>query len=766
MTEHPLDEAAAVLAMRAADRLHRQGEALEVFARLRERLRDELGVDAGEAAVREHARILARDAEAPAGPGLRPVHPGLRVPVPASPTVGREAEVAAVLRALEEGRRLVTVTGPGGVGKSRLLVDVGAALAPDREVVHVALSGHQAGDAQDLAAALAVATGVPLAGDDHVEAVVRALRTSDVTVLVDEAEWVLEPAAALAGAILAGCPRVRLVVTSRVPLSVVGERVLPLSPAAGGGRRAAADRAARRPRAGAGDVDGAGAPGPGRGVPPRRPLPLALELVAGRAAAVPIGDLLDVVERPLDLESDEVGRNDRQLSLRRTISWSVDRLEPEAREALGRLSVFADPFFLPAARAVTGLDAAGTERVVGDLAAAHLLAVERGAAGLAFRLLRTVRDLALEELEAAGDLAATRARHAGWFAGLWRDAPLSDELVEHVGRTYDDHLEALHHLLAAGDADAAADVGLALGRRWLFVEAAGPGLRWTGRLLAEAGLSPRQRARLRVARAAFTQRADWSPAELADITAALAGDADWTCQLFLMTAISAYSQGDVATARAHLDRCRAVAEVGARHHLPEVIATGAALDAADGRPAAALAAVQQVLARVGANATAVDLVGVLPKAALALLDAERPREALDLLTRSATEAQSRFGIRPTGTIAVNAGWAALAVGEPDIALGWFGRALVGPHAFVVPAALGEAAVGAGTARAALPDADGSEVAELLGLGQWLLDQAGYVLPPSLAAPVAGAVARTGSTTPPPGWTDDDAVARIAQLVAS
>ena len=83
---------------------------------------------------------------------------------------------------------------------------------------------------------------------------------------------------------------------------------------------------------------------------------------------------------------------------------------------------------------------------------------------------------------------------------------------------------------------------------------------------------------------------------------------------------------------------------------------------------------------------------------------------------------------------------------------------------MVPAALGEAAVGAGTARAALPDADAPEVAELLGLGQWLLDQAGYVLPPSLAARVAGAVARTGSAAPPPGWTEDDALARIARLV--
>ena len=80
------------------------------------------------------------------------------------------------------------------------------ALATDHDVVHVALSGHQAGDAQDLASALAVTTGVPLAADDSVASLVRALQTSDVVVLVDEAEWVLGPAAELARAILAGCP--------------------------------------------------------------------------------------------------------------------------------------------------------------------------------------------------------------------------------------------------------------------------------------------------------------------------------------------------------------------------------------------------------------------------------------------------------------------------------------------------------------------------------------------------------------------------------
>ena len=89
VTEHPLDEGSVVLAMRAADRLQRQGEALELFAKLRDRLREELVVDPGPAAAAEHARILARDAEDPAGgrAGGRRVHPGLRFPVPTSPTL-------------------------------------------------------------------------------------------------------------------------------------------------------------------------------------------------------------------------------------------------------------------------------------------------------------------------------------------------------------------------------------------------------------------------------------------------------------------------------------------------------------------------------------------------------------------------------------------------------------------------------------------------------------------------------------------------------
>ena len=490
-------------------------------------------------------------------------------------------------------------------------------------------------------------------------------------------------------------------------------------------------------------------------------LPLALELVAGRAGAVPVRDLLDVVEHPLDLESDEVGRDARQQSLRRTIAWSVDRLEPAGRSALLRLAVFAGAFHLPAARALTGFTAAETERVVADLAAYHLVAVERTEAGVAFRMLRTVRDLALEELAAFGALDVTRARHAEWFAGLWRDAPLSDELVEHVGRTYDDHLEALGFLLEAGQIDSAVDVALALSRRWLFVESVGPGLTWTGRLLARGGMTERQRARLQVARAAFRHGIDWSPDEHRRIAAALADDPDWACQLGLVEAITAYALGDVDRAMNRLGHCLALAGERARHHLPEVVATRAVLEAADGRHDLAVATAHEAEARVGASATAVELVTVLPKVALALLDAGEPREALDLLTRSAEQAADRFGIRPTGTIAVNAGWAALALGEPEEALAWFARSLLGPQAFVTPGATGESAVGAAAAMTALgrPGA-----AELLGQGEWLLAADGNVLPPSLAAHVRAAVDAGGVRAVPDGWTAELAGARVTQLL--
>jgi predicted ATPase len=706
------------------------------------------------------------------------VHPGRRLPAPASPTVGREQEVASVLASLRDGRRLVTVTGPGGVGKSRLLADVGAALGRDGDdVVYVPLSAHAGLTPDELAAGVAVTTGVPLEGRGGVDALVRALRSADLTVLVDEAEWVLDSAAAVAADVLAGCPGVRLVVTSRTPLAVPGERVVVLEPLtapdpegevsalrSAPAVRLLAERLSDRGAAGTADltawpdddvrvlarvaqrVDG---------------LPLAIELVAGSAATVPVGRLLELVESPLDLAPEARGLPDRHHSLRETLTWSLDRLDPHTRSVLRRVAVFRGPFTTTAARAVAGGAPAEVDRAVRTLARDNLLRVERSASVLSFRVLRTVRDLALEELAAAGEEQRCRERHRAWFAGVWRDAPLSDALVEHVGRTYDDHLAALADALAADDDPAAADLATTLARRWQFVETPGPGLHWTAVVLDRPGVADHQRARLRVCRAGFLQGADWSTAEHARMAAALDGDPDWSTLLALIAGITAYSEGDAARARAHLEHAERVARAGAPHHVAEVVATRAAVDAADGRPTAALAGAHEAMALVGTTSSAVQAVTVVPKVALTLLEVGRDREALDLLTSAAADAAERFGVRPTSTVAMNAGWAALGVDEPGTALGWFRTAMVGPQAAVGPTSLGEAAAGAG---AALADLGDPRAAELLTLGTWLHGGAGQTLPPALDAHVRRAVDRVGPLEPPTGWTPDLAAARAVQLV--
>ena len=786
LSENPLDEGAVVLAMRAAYALRRQAEALGHFESLRATLREELGVSPGPEVSEVHALVLGQDlppGTAPRRPHVRTVNPARSVPAPTTPTIGRDAAVREVLDALRDGHRLVTVTGPGGVGKSRLLAEVGAALSrapePGPEVTHVSLAASTDTDAASLAAAVAVRAGLPLDGTDPLESLVRALRHADAVVLVDEAEWVLTPAGELAAAVLAGCPRVRLVITSRAPLGVVGERVQRLTGLGGADPdgdldairhapavRLLAARLADRgavPAADPWDWDAADLRVLAEVARRLDGLPLALELAAGAVATRPVRELADLVARPLDLEADERDRGERHQSLRRTVQWSVGRLSDPARTALRRVSVFVGPFTAAAARAVAGGPGVEVDAAVRELARENLLHVERTPSTLSFRMLRAVRDLGLEELAEAGEEPAARAAHRRWFAGLWRDAPLSDALVEQVGRTYDDHLAALASALAVGSSAAAADLTTTLSRRWQFVETAEPGLHWTAVALALPDLSPRQRARLRVARAGFLQQADWTLPEQEDLFRDLDGDAEWTCLLHLVASISAYTTGDLETARDHVVRGGELAATRAPHLLPELIASRAATDAAAGRAEDALRAAHDALARVGGTSSAVHLVTVVPKVALALLDADRPGEALELLTRAARDASERFGIRTTSTTAINAGWAALGTGAARPALDWFGQALTGPQAATAPSAVGEAAAGAGAAAAGV----GSAAApELLGLGTWLLARHDQRLPPAMAHHVEAAVAQVGRTGPPDDWTDDLACRRVSTLVVT
>ncbi|EAQ00227.1 putative transcriptional regulator [Janibacter sp. HTCC2649] len=779
---NPLDESAAALAMRAAYRSEGQAEALQIHEDLRRALRDELGVRPG-AQVRDlHARVLAQDPSleaahqrsTPASP-LTSLHPGRLVPIPPSPTIGRQDDVATVLDALASGRRLVTVTGPGGVGKSRLLAEVGAALAGSREVAHIALGGHAALPVDELAASVALAAGLPLVDDDPVAGLVAALRTSTVTILADEAEWVLESAAALASALLAGAPGVTIVVTSRAPLSVVGERIVVLEPLATADprgpmeeiRAAAAVRLLVERLADRGDLSADVqeiADGELRVVAEVAHrldgLPLALEIVAGAAAGGPLLDLPEVAAAALDVEVEDHGRDERHRSLREALTWGVGRLGPEARVVLRRLGVFAGPFTTAAAAAVVGEGAGQVDRAVRELARHNLLKVERAPTTLSFRMLRVVRDLARDELTVAGEVEATRQRHRRWFAGAWRDSALCDELVEHVGRTHDDHVEALTDALAHHDDVAAGDIALALCRRWQFVEASAVGTRWATRVLDRRGLTDRQRARLEICRAGFLQGADWDAAHHEELRDALEGDPEWSALLDLTGAITTYALGDVPGARRHLDLARTAA-ASLHSLLPEIIATRAVVDAAAGDVDAALAGAREAIARVGITRSAVHSVTVVPKVALALLDAGKPREALELLTTAAADTEARFGIRPTSTTAINAGWAALAIDDGVSALCWFRESLTGPQAATAAPTVAEAAMGAGSALAALGHVTAAEV---LGLGRLLLAASQQELPPTLEALTARAEEAAGVLTSNPDWDVVLASNRVVQLL--
>ena len=264
-----------------------------------------------------------------------------------------------------------------------------------------------------------------------------------------------------------------------------------------------------------------------------------------------------------------------------------------------------------------------------------------------------------------------------------------------------------------------------------------------------------------MARAGFLQAVDWGPDEHDELATDLLGDPDWGTLLALVSGITAYGAGDTASARVRLDEAERLARSGAPHHVAEVVASRATVDAAEGRTDDALAAAHEAMALVGSTSSAVQLVTVVPKVALALLECGRSSEALDLLTRSAADAGERFGMRPTSTVAMNAGWAALGVDDPATALEWFREAIVGPQAAVGANALGEAACGAGAALASLGHPDAREV---LGLGVWLHTHAGQALPPALDDHVRRATDTLGAEPFPSGWDADLAVARVTQLV--
>jgi predicted ATPase/DNA-binding SARP family transcriptional activator len=428
LAEHPYRESSWRHLMLALYRADRQADALAAFHRARQALDDELGIEPGAELVALEAAILRHD--------IPPVVPPERrqtLPAVVTSFVGREAEVGDVLALLRRAR-LVTLTGVGGVGKTRLGLEAARAAAGDTADGGWFVDLARLADPDLVPAEVSAALNVPEdAGRGPVERLIDHLRERETLLLLDNCEHLLAACAALARTLLEQCPAVHILATSRAPLGIAGESLYPVPPmtVATDAVSLFLERArTASPGLALGATDGAVIE---RICEDLEGLPLPIELAAARARSLTLPDIADRLrDRFRFLVSWRRISESRHRTLREAMDWSYDLLEPGERQLIERLSVFAGGFDLAAAAAIAG-DAGGTDAATLDglerLMDASLVtspSTRSASAGhRRYRLLETVRQHAAERLAAAGEDEPARERHARYYAALAVSADLS-----------------------------------------------------------------------------------------------------------------------------------------------------------------------------------------------------------------------------------------------------------------------------------------------------------------------------------------------------
>jgi predicted ATPase/DNA-binding SARP family transcriptional activator len=432
LAEDPLREPAVLLLMQALAATGQAAEALQTGREFRARLGDEAGLDPTPAlAVLE--RRIAGGALGPGPP------PGRLAPValaPATRLLGRDDQVTALDRLLAT-ERLITLVGPGGVGKTRLALEMAASAGRSDQprAAAVVLLLAPVTDPAGVPHALAAALGLSVAQGDVLTACLAVVGDRPGLLVVDNCEHLLDAARDLVGAVLAACPRLSVLATSRERLGLPAEHVhrlapLPLPEPQQDPTRAPSvtlflDRARRvrsRPAdtpeelAAVADIvrrlDG---------------MPLAIELAAGRLSSFSLLDLRARLDRALDLLGGGGGGDPRHRTLRATVQWSYELLTEDQQRLFRHLSAFVD-----------GVDLATAERLAADLGLdgdpGSLLArlVDASVldadltAGTRYRMLETLRAFGRDRLAAAGELGDADDRLLRWAVDLmtWLGATL------------------------------------------------------------------------------------------------------------------------------------------------------------------------------------------------------------------------------------------------------------------------------------------------------------------------------------------------------
>ncbi len=385
-----------------------RGEALRAYERCRRILAEELGVRPSAATEAAYLDLLGEEPERETRTAA------VRLPVRRSSFIGRDSERQEIADALAAAA-LVTLTGVGGVGKTRLAIQVATAVAdryPDG-VWFVDLSTVRAADEVAAVVANTIGAAVP-PGTSPNEAIADFVRAKRSLVVLDNCEHVIDVAARLADLIVTTAPASGVLATSRERLAVDGERVVPIRPLA-------AQDALKLLDERAGGVEGDEAV---RLELCRRldHLPLAIELAATRLASMDAVEILSRLDRRLKvLTTGSRTASPRHQTLRDTVEWSYDLLDETERTLLRRLAAFAGEFDLAAVRAVAPdatFDEGDAVDVLGRLVDKSLTVVERGHGGRRYRLLESIREYAEERLAEAGEVVDVRRRHAAYYLQL------------------------------------------------------------------------------------------------------------------------------------------------------------------------------------------------------------------------------------------------------------------------------------------------------------------------------------------------------------
>ena len=420
LAENPFRERLWGQLMLALYRSGRQAEGLETFQEARRVFSNELGLELGPELRRLQEAILAHDPAIAAVPVVHRRRGNL--PAPSTSFVGREDELAQVAGLLR-GHRLVTLTGPPGVGKSRLAVETARSLKHDVPGGIWLVEFARAGRAADALRLFGHALDVR--GSDPLAAAASRLRDAVALVVLDGCEHVLAEAAGIATTLLAECSHLCILATSREALHAAGEVRIPVGPlgaaavdlflerarAARPGFEADAEAVAQAAQV-ARQVDG---------------LPLGIELAAARVNVLGLAELVSMLDHRAALLRETPAADPSRTALQGLVEWSYDLLHGDEKTLLHQLAVHrggASLASLAAAAATHGLNDATVAYLVSALVDKSVVFATFAAGEARYDMLDTVRGYVLERLRESGGLAGAGGAHAEYFAGLADEARL------------------------------------------------------------------------------------------------------------------------------------------------------------------------------------------------------------------------------------------------------------------------------------------------------------------------------------------------------